>query len=155
MPSLSFLEADTHFGWKSKGHLSQWIKTGVKEKGFRLGDVSAVLCSDLFLLELNKKHLKHNTLTDIITFDYSEANTLSGELFISADRVFENAHTFNTDVQDEVCRVLCHGILHLMGQKDKTPHEKEKMTALENWFLSLRVPRETTPIVYLKVPRET
>lgn len=155
MPSLSFLEADTTFKWKSRALLSKWIKLGISTKGYVLGEINAILCSDIFLLDLNERHLNHHTLTDIITFDYSEANTLSGELYISADRVSENAHSFQTDIQDEICRVLCHGILHLMGQKDKSPRDRARMTEQENWFLSLRVPRETNPIVYLKVPRET
>ena len=85
---------------------------------------------------MNQKYLNHNTYTDIITFDYSEDNRLSGDIFISTDRVQENASMYNVDFQDELKRVIAHGVLHLCGYKDKTKMEKEKMREMENIALN-------------------
>jgi rRNA maturation RNase YbeY len=110
-------------------------KTEKKE----IGDLTYVFCSDDYLLSLNQQFLKHNTLTDIITFDYSEGKKeLSGEIYISIDRVADNAAKFKTDFQDELHRVMIHGVLHLAGYKDKKPAEKALMRKKEEACLSLR-----------------
>jgi len=108
----------------------------IEEEGFNLGDVTVILVTDGYLLEMNQKHLDHDYYTDIITFDYSEANIISGDLFISVDRVRENAETYQTDFLTELNRVMIHGTLHLCGYKDKTEEEERLMRSLENKYLS-------------------
>jgi rRNA maturation RNase YbeY len=118
---------------------STWITLVAKTEKKEIGDLTYVFCSDDYLLSLNQQFLKHNTLTDIITFDYSEGkNELSGEIYISIDRVADNAAKFKTDFQDELHRVMIHGVLHLVGYKDKKSAEKARMRKKEEACLSLR-----------------
>ncbi len=112
--------------------LSNVVKTELKE----LGDISIIFVSDQYLLEMNQKYLNHDYFTDIITFDYCEDNVISGDLFISVDRVKENADSFNVDVLTEIHRVMIHGVLHLCGYKDKTEEEEKNMRLLENKYLN-------------------
>ena len=101
-----------------------------------LGDISIIFVSDPYLLEMNQKYLNHDYYTDIITFDYCDMNIVSGDLFISVDRVQENAETFDVDVLTELHRVMIHGVLHLCGYKDKTEEEERNMRELENKYLN-------------------
>ena len=112
--------------------LSNVVKTELKE----LGDISIIFVSDQYLLEINQKYLNHDYFTDIITFDYCEDNVISGDLFISVDRVKENADSFNVDELTEIHRVMIHGVLHLCGYKDKTEEEEKNMRLLENKYLN-------------------
>tara|TARA_B100000575_G_C22963704_1_gene556613 strand:+ start:146 stop:559 length:414 start_codon:yes stop_codon:yes gene_type:complete len=111
--------------------ISALIEDQKKEEG----ELSLVFCSDDYLLEINKKHLNHDYYTDIITFDYSEENKISGDLLISIDRVKENAKNFSVSFRQELNRVVIHGVLHLCGYKDKTEKEKNQMRNLENKYL--------------------
>jgi len=111
--------------------LSNVVKTELKE----LGDISIIFVSDQYLLEMNQKYLNHDYFTDIITFDYCDHNVVSGDLFISVDRVKENADSFNVDELTEIHRVMIHGVLHLCGYKDKTEEEEKNMRLLENKYL--------------------
>jgi rRNA maturation RNase YbeY len=99
------------------------------------GDISVVFCSDNYLLEMNKQYLEHDYFTDIITFDYVEGKTISGDLFISFDRIKENSKQFDTELVKEIYRVVFHGILHLVGYNDKTDAEQKLMTEKENFYL--------------------
>lgn len=121
-----------------------WLSEMAKLKGFILGDVSLVFCSDPYLLDMNKKHLDHDYFTDIITFDYTEGEVLSGDLFISIDTVKDNAIDNKVMFHVELNRVVGHGVLHLMGYNDKTDSQQEEMSEMEEWALSLIVPRETS-----------
>ena len=112
------------------------LTKAIKEEGFELGDVTVILVTDGYLLELNQKHLDHDFYTDIITFDYCNDDVISGDLFISVDRVRENADTFQTDFMIELNRVMIHGVLHLCGYKDKTEEEERMMRLLENKYLN-------------------
>jgi len=112
-----------------------WLLACVQEEGFGLGDVSVVFCSDDYLLEVNRQYLKHDYYTDIITFDYTEDDLISGDLFISVDRVRENALTFNQTFIEEINRIMVHGVLHLCGYEDKEPDHKAEMTAKEDYYL--------------------
>jgi rRNA maturation RNase YbeY len=112
------------------------LTKAIKEEGFELGDVTVILVTDGYLLELNQKHLDHDFYTDIITFDYCNDDVISGDLFISVDRVRENADTFQTDFMVELNRVMIHGVLHLCGYKDKTEEEERMMRLLENKYLN-------------------
>jgi len=114
-----------------------WFGKICHTEGKLLGDVSVVFCSDTYLLELNKRHLQHDFFTDIITFDYSEGDRVAGDLFVSVDRVYENADAYNVSRETELNRVSVHGILHLLGYKDKTPQEVSVMREKENEALAL------------------
>lgn len=103
-----------------------------------LGDITLILCSDEYLLEMNKEYLDHDYYTDIITFDYTVDNLVSGDLFISYDRVVDNAQQLDLDVQDELHRVCVHGLLHLCGYKDKSEEDEKLMREKENEMLDLR-----------------
>jgi metalloprotein, YbeY/UPF0054 family len=111
--------------------ITSWIKAVAKEHDRLVGDISYVFCSDDKILEVNKQYLNHDYYTDIITFDYSEDNIISGDLFISLDTVRTNSEKFNTDYSEELLRVIIHGVLHLCGYKDKTKEEEKRMRELE------------------------
>lgn len=104
----------------------------------RLGDISIIFCSDPYILDINMRYLQHDYFTDIITFDYCEGNTLSGDLFISIDSVRENALTYGSEFSDELNRVMVHGLLHLIGYDDHTPEDQVVMRQKEDYYLSLR-----------------
>ena len=116
--------------------ISSWIDISIKKLKFKAGDISVIFCSDDYLKQININYLNHDYYTDIITFDYSDKNIISGDLFISIDRVRENADINNENFNREICRVIIHGILHFCGYNDKTSKEKEKMRKLEDVFLS-------------------
>jgi len=100
------------------------------------GELSFVFCSDDYLLKMNKDYLQHDYFTDVITFDYTENNIISGDIFISIDRIKENAKRFNVTFEEELQRVMIHGILHLIGYNDKTEEEQSEMTEKENKYLN-------------------
>lgn len=111
---------------------TNWINTIINSENADLGDLSYIFCSDDYLLKLNQKYLKHNSFTDIITFDYSAQKVISGDIYISIDRIRENAVKFNEDFNKELLRVMAHGVLHLLGYNDKNKKEKEAMRAKED-----------------------
>jgi len=115
-----------------KNHIKYLIGNELK----KIGNISVVLCSDNYLLEMNRKYLEHDYYTDIITFDYVEGDIISGDLFISVDRVKENAEKFETTFLNELVRVIFHGVLHLAGYKDKTTSDEQLMRKKENFYLS-------------------
>jgi rRNA maturation RNase YbeY len=120
-----------------------WLLAAVKEEGFVCENLSVVFCSDAFLIEMNRSYLNHDFYTDIITFDYSDWPTLSGELYISLDRVQENSIELKQEFLTELRRVCVHGILHLCGYKDKLLEEEMQMREMENYYLKKYVSRET------------
>ncbi len=141
MPSILFQNQAASFSLKNKNLLKHWIKQSIQHHKAHLGELCFIFCLDDFLLDLNQKYLQHQTLTDIITFDYSTINTknikiISGDIFISVDRIQENAKKFNVPFEDELHRVMIHGVLHLCGFKDKSKSDKLKMTENENLCLS-------------------
>jgi rRNA maturation RNase YbeY len=113
-----------------------WLSDIVSSEGRLLDELSFVFCSDPFLLDLNINYLKHKAYTDIITFDYSKSNTISGEVYISIDRVRENANLYDVSFNVELHRVLAHGVLHLCGYTDKTANEKAIMRAREDYYMA-------------------
>jgi len=119
-----------------KSNISKQIKSLIISENRKQGEISLILCSDKYLLNINIEYLNHNYYTDIITFNYVEGNTISGDLFISLDRVKENAERFNTSFIMELYRVIFHGILHLAGYNDKTEGEKKIMRGKEDLYLS-------------------
>ena len=104
----------------------------------RIGDISIIFCSDNYILDVNQQYLQHDYFTDIITFDYCEGDRLSGDLFISIDSVRENAVEYGTEFEDELNRVIVHGILHLIGYDDHSEDDIAEMRTKENYYLSLR-----------------
>lgn len=120
-----------------------WLKNVCSEEEKLLGDISIILTSDELLLMMNIDHLNHDYYTDIITFDYSEDNIVSGDLFISMERVFENADSLNVSRETELNRVVVHGVLHLIGFEDKTEEDSRRMREKEDYYLEQIVSRET------------
>jgi rRNA maturation RNase YbeY len=116
--------------------LKNWIQEVIRLNNHQTGHLSFVFCTDDYLLEVNKKFLNHDYYTDIITFDYSESNTVSGDLIISIDRVKENALTHQCSFNLELNRVIIHGVLHLLGFSDKTDDQISKMRELEGLYLA-------------------
>ncbi|MBR4263215.1 MAG: rRNA maturation RNase YbeY [Paludibacteraceae bacterium] len=117
--------------------VSRWIRAVAAHYGFGVGNINYIFCSDERELEVNRQFLGHDYYTDVITFDYSTANTLNGDIFISLDTVRSNAEMVGASFDDELRRILIHGVLHLTGQGDKTPETKTQMTAKEEHALSL------------------
>ena len=116
--------------------ITQWISFVISSEGFKEGTINYIFCDDNYLHKLNVEFLNHDTLTDIISFDYSVGKELHGDIFISIDRVKENAQDFNVDFRDELNRVIVHGVLHYCGYRDKSDVESEEMRAKENHYLS-------------------
>lgn len=135
-----FFEEDIQFKPKNKSKLRSWIKATVVSEGYTLSELNYIFCSDTYLLAMNQQYLNHDTYTDIITFDNSDIEkVLVGDIFISVDRVRENAAQFSGNETDELHRVMIHGALHLLGYKDKTKADKSLMTEKENFYLEQRV----------------
>lgn len=130
-------EEKLSFSLKDKSSISKWIRKIISKEGKKCGELLYFFCTDKYLLELNKKFLNHATYTDIITFDYSKGSQISGEIYISIDRVKENATKYKQPLNKELHRVLIHGVLHLCGYKDKTNGQKDEMRAKEIYALSL------------------
>ena len=128
---------EANFKLEDQKKYTDWIKKVIASEDSDLGDVSYVFCTDEYLFILNEKFLGHKTYTDIITFDYSEENTLSGEIYISTERVKENAQRYNVEFDLELRRVMAHGLLHLMGYKDKSDEEIKVMRAKEDEKINL------------------
>ncbi len=110
---------------------SEWISKIINSEIKKEGEINYIFCNDDYLLEINKQYLKHDTLTDVISFDYSVGNELHGDIFISIERVRENAQDFDVDFQDELKRVMAHGVLHYCGYKDKNKDDKKLMRLKE------------------------
>ena len=138
MPIHSFSE-DTSFQFSDQAPTSVWIERIINQEKRVTGDLNFIFCSDTHLHQMNLTYLNHDNLTDIITFDNSDTvEHISGDVFISVDRVIENAAGLSTDFEQELNRVIIHGILHLIGYNDKSPEEKARMREKEDACLSLR-----------------
>ncbi len=135
--SIYYYSEDLPFPKLKRRESTKWIKQVVLLENKLVGDISFVFCSDVYLLDVNRKYLNHDYFTDIITFDYVAGNVISGDIFISVDRVLENSNQFNSSFDRELKRVMVHGILHLVGYKDKTAEEKMLMTEKEDFYLNL------------------
>lgn len=128
---------ETKYNLKSRTLIKKWLKQIIENKGYKLGTLSYILCDDDYLLEINKQYLQHEFYTDIITFDYVENGVINGDIFISVDRVKENAASFGVSEREELMRVFAHGVLHLSGLKDATSEEASQMRKAENESLEL------------------
>ena len=116
--------------------IEDWIEKTILIEEKKAGDISFIFCSNDYLLSINKEYLNHHYYTDVITFDYVEDDLISGDIFISTEMVEENAQEFNVSFQNELNRVMIHGVLHLIGYKDKTESEQKLMTKKEDQYLS-------------------
>lgn len=134
---ISFNTAND-FKLKLEDEIIRWISDVIIAEAKIEGDISYVFCDDDYLLGINREFLKHDTYTDIITFDYSLGSEIHAEIYISTERVQENAALLKVDFSEELHRVLVHGILHLCGYKDKSPNEEVAMRKLEDHYLKLR-----------------
>ena len=118
--------------------LAAWLEDIILTEGKKPGDINYIFCDDEYLLQVNKEYLQHDYYTDIITFDYVKGKTISGDIFVSLPRIFDNAQTLSKDFYSEFFRVLAHGILHLCGYKDKTDEEISEMRNKEDYYLNKR-----------------
>ena len=129
---------DIMFTYKNKLANNRWLKMVAGSEIRKIGDINVIFCSDNYILDVNMKYLQHDYFTDIITFDYCEGKVLSGDLFISVDSVRENSIEFGTDFEEELHRVIVHGVLHLIGYDDHTEEDKKVMRQKENYYLQMR-----------------
>ena len=144
MPNIYFHQEDIPFSLPNETDIALWIAKVINLEHYTLEELNIIFSSDEYLHGINITYLNHDTYTDIITFDQSEqAHTVQGDIFISIPRVMENAEQFKVDFEDELHRVVIHGVLHLMGYKDKTPSETTQMRKKEEASLSLRFFKET------------
>ncbi len=130
--AIAYQSEDIKFPKIKRREISDWIKSVAASHNKKIGEIAYIFCSDEKILEINIQYLNHDYYTDIITFDYSEGNVMSGDLFISLDTVRSNAEKFGTDYAEELNRVIIHGILHLCGFKDKSPKDEKVMREKEN-----------------------
>lgn len=129
---------ETDFSLEQEMQISDWITETILEENCKVGDIDYIFCSDNYLHQLNVDFLNHDTLTDIISFDYSVGKELHGEIYISVDRVKENASDFEVSFENEMTRVMIHGILHYCGYKDKSEDEAKLMRSKEDYYLTKR-----------------
>lgn len=130
---------EVDFSIADEKQISGWISNVIQAEGFKEDEVNFVFCDDEYLHKLNVEFLNHDTLTDVISFDYSVGKTIQGDVFISIERVRENAVEFKVDFLNELNRVMVHGILHYCGYKDKTETDSSLMREKENYYLGLLV----------------
>ena len=129
---IQYITEDVQLPALKKSKINRWIKDTAALYEKKTGDIAFVFCNDERILQVNNEYLQHDYFTDIITFDYSEGSIISGDIFISLDTVSSNAREFNVSFEEELHRILIHGILHLCGQDDKTVEAREIMTQKEN-----------------------
>lgn len=135
---ISYFTEDVVFKFKNKRLNNKWLTLVAESEVKRIGDISIIFCSDPYILDINIRYLHHDYFTDIITFDYTEGDRLSGDLFISLDTVRANAAEYGSDFETELNRVMVHGVLHLIGYDDHSSADKKLMREKENYYLSLR-----------------
>lgn len=139
MPKINFFTEDINYTLKGKTSLKKWIKETIESEGYVLNELNFIFCSDEYLLRVNQDFLQHDHYTDVITFDNSEElKTILGDIFISIDRVKDNAKQNKATTHDELCRIIIHGTLHLLGYRDKTKKAKIEMTKKEEFYLERR-----------------
>ncbi|WP_256002735.1 rRNA maturation RNase YbeY [Pedobacter deserti] len=137
-PAIFFFSEDLNFTLKNKTVIRSWLLDVIQAEGYMLSELNFIFCSDAYLLDINKRFLQHDTFTDVVTFDSSEEpKTIQGDIFISVDRIRENASTYKEPFLKELCRVMVHGTLHLLGYKDKSKTDKARMTDREDHYLAI------------------
>ena len=146
--TIFFHTEEIDFQLKKKKKVRNWLTELAKTEDKIIEELNYIFCSDEYLLEVNKEHLDHDYFTDVITFDYCENNVISGDIFISIDRVKENAKSFGKSFKNELRRVMAHGLLHLMGYKDKNEADETEMRKMEDFALKLRIKLKKQHIKY-------
>jgi len=134
---IIFNYEEIDFSLQNEKLIINWINKTILEEHKEIGNISYIFCNDKYLLDINKQYLNHDYFTDIITFDYTEDDIISGDIFISIDTIETNTKEFKTTFVDELHRVIIHGILHLVGYNDKTDEQQKEMTEKENYYLSI------------------
>jgi rRNA maturation RNase YbeY len=134
--AINFFSEEISFKPKNVAKLKAWLKEVAAEEGYQIGTLNYVFCNDEYILQANKQYLQHDYYTDIITFDYTNKQKISGDLIVSIDTVSSNAEMFGVDANHELSRVVVHGVLHLCGYKDKQPEEEVLMREKENYYLN-------------------
>lgn len=134
---INFQTQDIDLIIKEKNKIRLWIVNAIKNEGKKTGDITYIFCNDEYLLQMNQQYLQHDDLTDVITFDYTEGDRVSGDIFISYERIIDNSNILETTLEDELHRVMIHGVMHLCGYKDKQTKAKTQMTDKENQYLKL------------------
>jgi rRNA maturation RNase YbeY len=127
--------SENAFQVEKESQISTWLETVILNEQFKLGEINYIFCDDEYLLKLNVEFLQHDTLTDIISFDYSVGKIIQGDIYISTERVADNAKDFKVSFEEELLRVMVHGVLHYCGYKDKTDQEAKLMREKENHYL--------------------
>lgn len=122
---------ETDFELENEAQYEDWISRIIESEGFDEGEINYIFCDDEYLHKINVEYLDHDTLTDIISFDYTVGNLIQGDIFVSVERVQDNANDFNVSFEDELKRVLSHGVLHYCGYKDKSPKDEALMRSKE------------------------
>ena len=122
---------ETDFELENVAHYEDWISRIIESEGFDEGEINYIFCDDEYLHKINVEYLDHDTLTDIISFDYTVGNLIQGDIFVSVERVKDNANDFNVSFEEELKRVLSHGVLHYCGYKDKSPKDEALMRSKE------------------------
>jgi len=135
---VSYFTEDIEFKFKHRRLNNAWLRMVAESEIKKLGDISIIFCSDNKILDINVQYLQHDYFTDIITFDYSEGNRISGDLFISIDSVKDNAKLYGSEFEDELNRVIVHGVLHLIGYDDHTEEDQRTMRTKEDYYLKIR-----------------
>lgn len=139
MAKINFFTEDIQYTLKHKTKIRNWVEATITAEDYQLEELNFILCSDEYLLRINQDFLQHDDYTDVITFDHSETlKTIAGDIFISLERIKENAANLKLATIDELCRVMIHGTLHLLGYKDKTKAAKTLMTVKEDFYLAKR-----------------
>lgn len=127
---------ETDFKINKPRSWKNWLKESIHQEGFTIGDVNYIFCDDEYLLQINKEYLQHDYYTDVIGFQYSEGKELSGDIYISIERIKDHAEVNKIEFKNELARVVIHGVLHFMNYKDKSEKEAQKMREMENHYIS-------------------
>lgn len=133
--AVNYYTEECEFNYRGKLRTTRWVRAAIAEEGLKTGEISIIFCSDGYLLEMNKQHLRHDYFTDIITFGYDDGDRVSGDLFISINTVATNAEKFGAEFTEELKRVIIHGVMHLCGYPDKTEEEARTMRGKEDYYL--------------------
>lgn len=132
---INYFFEDTNFKFNKRRATSKWLKSAIALENKKLGDISIIYCSDDYLLEINKQYLSHDYYTDVITFNYCEGDLISGDIFISVDTIKANAQEYGASFDNELCRVMVHGVLHLIGYDDDCESNQLIMRQKEDFYL--------------------
>lgn len=132
---INYFFEDTNFKFNKRRATSKWLKSAIALENKKLGDISIIFCSDDYLLEINKQYLSHDYYTDVITFNYCEGDLISGDIFISVDTIKANAEEYGASFDNELCRVMVHGLLHLIGYDDDCESNQLIMRQKEDFYL--------------------